>query len=214
MSTDYQGNSKKEREAKVRPEKPALERVVKGRVLVQKKPIGRKIKDLFIEADFRTVTQHVIAEVLLPSLKNMIVDGAIQGVQRMMYGEAAVRRRPGIFNGNSGTRVTYQTPPSRAYRDTTGRVVPSGGPPPDPRSSQARENFILSTREEADLVVERMNDILDQYEIVSVAELYELCGLPVNPIDSKWGWAVLGNVPIHQVREGYLIDFPPAEPLN
>jgi len=71
----------------------------------------------------------------------------------------------------------------------------------------------LVSRDEADLVVERMLDILDKYDVVSVADLNDLLGLPTSPIDNKWGWAILGRVEIRQTRDGYLIDLPAPEPI-
>jgi len=62
-------------------------------------------------------------------------------------------------------------------------------------------------------VVERLIDILDKYEVVSLADLYDLLGLPTSPIDNKWGWTVLKQVEIRQTREGYLIELPPLEEI-
>ena len=90
---DYTSNSNKSKEKKEAPAKK-IEKVVVGDVVVQKKSIGRKFKDIFIEADLRTVTRYVTSEVLLPAFRNMIVDGASKGVERMMYGETARPRRP------------------------------------------------------------------------------------------------------------------------
>jgi hypothetical protein len=63
-------------------------------------------------------------------------------------------------------------------------------------------------------VLERMQDIIDKYEVVSVSDLYELLGLPSSYQDNKWGWNYLGDVQVRQIREGYLIDFPSAEPIQ
>ena len=59
-----------------------------------------------------------------------------------------------------------------------------------------------------------MNDIIDTYEVVTVADLNELVGFPTNHVDNKWGWSYLADVQVRQIREGYLIDFPPAEPIG
>lgn len=206
---DYTGNSKKEKSEKVKPEKK-IKRVVQGEVLVQKKTIGRKFKDLFIMADFRSVVQYVFSDVLLPAARNMIVDSSTKGIERMMYGPDAMRRRnigspPGrvsytnYSNSNPINRGVRSAPPVQ----TTSRSV---------RSS--REDFILATREEAELVVERMNDIIETYDVVSVADLNDLVGFPTTHVDNKWGWTFLVGVNIIQTREGYLIDLPPADPIN
>lgn len=207
---DYGSNSKKEKiEAETKPEKK-LGRVVTGEVLIKKKGVGSKFKDLFIMADARSVMSYVVAEVLLPAARNMVVDGASEAVKRMMYGNQAMRGR------GQGTRVTYNNysnPINRGYRDVTSRQAPT--PTTSPRTQRAiREDFILSTREEAETVLERMNDCIDSYEIVSVADFNELVGYPSSHVDNKWGWSYLGDVQIRQIREGYLLDLPPAEPIS
>lgn len=209
---DYQSNSRKLRaEPEPTPAKN-VEKVVVGEVVARKKSFGRRFKDLFIEADFKSVIRYVGSDVLLPAARNMIVDGATRGVERMMYGESAIRRR----NYGPGPRITYNNPINRGYRDVhdvTSRRAPAVSP--EPRSRQVREDFILSSREEAEIVLERMNDIIDNYEVVSVADLNDLVGFPTNnSVDNKWGWLYLADVKVRQVREGYLIDFPPAEPIN
>lgn len=210
---DYQGNSKKSKETENIPPKN-IERVVDTKVIVQKKGIARKFRELFIEADFKTVIRYVATDVLLPAARNMILDASTKGVERMLYGESAMRRR----NFGSGPRITYNTPVNRAYQDSplresTHRYAPS--PSPEPRALQySRNDFILSSREEAELVLERMNDIIDTYSVASVADLNDLVGLPTTHVDNKWGWSQLGNVQIRQIREGYLIDFPSTEPIQ
>lgn len=206
---DYQGNSKREREEKASPDK-RVQRVTQGEVIVQKKTLGRKFREVFIEADFRSVVRYVISDVLLPAARNTIVDASTKGIERMMYGDAAMRRRgyPGMQS-----RVTYQTPVSRAYpASPISRSAPTLA---DSRSSRlSPDDFVISTKEEADLVLERMTDIIDQYQIVSVADLKELVGFPTNHVDNKWGWDDLSTVRVIQVRDGYLIDLPPTGPIQ
>lgn len=203
---DYQGNSKKEKEASNLPEKK-VEKVVVGEVVVQKKSIGRKFRDLFIEADFKSVARYVVSDVLLPAIRNTIVDASTKGIERMMYGDSAIRRR----NYGPGPRITYNNPLSRGYRAAPPPRSPMGMVTP---GRHVRDEFILSSREEAELVLERMNDIIDQYQVASVADLNELVGLHHTHVDQNWGWEYLGDVPIRQIREGYLIDLPPAEPIK
>ena len=111
MDTDYQGNANKDKKPgkAVKPEKH-IQKVVIGEVVTKKKPLSRKIKDLFVEADFRSVTRYVIYDVLIPAARNTIVDASTKGVERMMYGESAIRRR----NTGAGPRVTYNNPINRA----------------------------------------------------------------------------------------------------
>jgi hypothetical protein len=210
---DYQSNTRKDKEKaknkEGRPEKK-LEKVVTGDVVVHKKSIGRRVKDIFVEADFRSVGVYIVMDVLIPAAKNMMVDAGTKGIERIFYGESAIRRR----NFGPGPRFTYQSPISRSYREPE-RIRYGPVAQALPRAvSRSRDDFILASREEADLVLERMNDVIDTYEVVTVADYNELVGFPTTPVDNKWGWIYLGDVQIRQIREGYLIDLPSPEPIQ
>lgn len=206
---DYQGNAKKDKSEKQQPRaEKKLAKVVTGEVVVKKKSLGRKFKDVFVEADFRSVVRYVISDVLIPAARNMIVDSTQRGVERLVYGDKAVQRRS---FGSAGriSYQSYQTPVSRSYSSPASRMAPAIG-----SSRASRDDVILADREEAELVLERMGDVIDQFEIVTMADLNELLGLPTSHVDYKWGWMDIRGVRILQVREGYLIDLPPADPIQ
>lgn len=205
--TDYQGNAKKDKsEKKSKPEK-VVERVTSNEVIVQKKPLGRKIKEMFIEADFKSTFVYLFTDVLIPAAKNTIVDTTYKGIDRLVYGDRAMRYRHG-----PGSHITYNRPVDRGMGGS-----PLKSAPPismRPRSLRGpRDEFIVATREEADIVIERMTDIVDQYQVVSVADLNNLVGNPSSHTDEKWGWESMTNVRVIQVGQGYLIDLPQPEPI-
>lgn len=137
-----------------------------------------------------------------------------KGGERVLFGESAIRRRN--YGAGTGPRITYNNPIDRGYRSTA-YASPRHAPPvsPEPRGARHNQNnYILTTREEAEMVLERMIDIIDNYDVVSVAELNILVGEQGSHVDNKWGWIYLTDVQIRQVREGFLIDFPPAEPIQ
>lgn len=205
---DYQSNSKNRKDKPDQPPK-VVERVVVNEVIVRRQGPWRKFKALFIEADARTVVKNVALDVMIPAAKNMLLDTSHQALERMFYKDGGRGQRYGV-----GPRVTYNTPVNRGY----------GGSPlqshaPRQRlgagtSRQLRDDYILKFREEAQNVLEAMNDIVDKYEQVSVADLNELMGVPTTDVDYKWGWTNLANVQISSLREGFLINFPPAEPIG
>lgn len=217
-STDYQGNAKKKKEEQGRPlaedpEKQALkkalieERAIKGEVVAKKRSIGRKFKDTFIAADFGSVMRYVVGEVLIPAARNMIVDASRSGIERLVYGES--RRYRGV-SGES--RYQYNRPVERtAYSGISSRFAPPVQR--GPRSRHTRDDIIVSTREDGESVLEVMNEIVDRYGMVSIADMNELVGLPIAHTDQKWGWTDLRGASIVQIREGYLIEFPPVEEL-
>lgn len=206
---DYQGNSNKEKEAPKKPPKKNLEKVVTGDVIVKQKTIGSRLKTIFFGGDFNTAVSYVASEVLLPALRNLVVETIAKGTDRLVYGDSVHRRRTTTY----GPRVQYNNPihrpsPTLAY---------SPGQRPVDRWAQNRKTFedvVVGSKEDADMVVERLTDIVDMYEVVSVADLYELLGLPSSHVDNKWGWTHLSSIEVRQVREGYRIAFPPLEEIS
>jgi hypothetical protein len=205
---DYQGNPNKAKE-----EKPAkqIEKVVTGEVIQKPKSIGRKFKDIFFGGDLRASARSVTGDVVLPAIRDLIVDAVSSGAKRLVYGESRYQRR---HVSEYRPRVQYSNPINPAYR---GMRDPRERPnlPDQPRAIRQQrrdaDNIILAQREDAELVVERLLDIIDKYEVASLADLYDLLGWPTSPIDNKWGWTYLKNVAIQQVRDGYLIDLPEME---
>lgn len=209
---DYTSNSNKSKEQATKASKPVakaekkVDKVVVGEVVVQKKSLSRRFKDIFVAADLKGVVAYVTQDVLLPSARQLIVDTTVKGVERAIYGDSTPRPRYGPV----GSRITYNNPINRSYSDPRARPqVPSR-----PTSRRRSEDYILSSRQEAEEVVERMNDVIDTYEVASIADLHDLLGERVNPVDHKWGWVYLGDAQVRQTREGYLLDLPPAEPIH
>lgn len=189
-------------------EKPPkdIQKVVTVDAVQRKKSLGRRFKDLFFGGEFKGATKYIFGDVLLPALRNMVVDATTKGIERVIYGESGPRRRPEM---GRTSRVSYNNPPDRYSR---GRAMLPDQPPY--RRRQEVGDVILVNRDEAELVVERLIDIIDKYDVASVADLHDLVGLPTTYVDNKWGWSSLSNVGVRQIREGYLIDLPSVEPID
>lgn len=203
---DYQGNSHKGKEKAIAREEKKIEKVVTGEVIKQKRSFGQKFKAVFFGGEFRSASKYIAADVLFPAIRNLIVDATTKGVERVVYGESAAQRRR---TPSYGSRIQYNNPirRERAYL------------PDQPSHSLLRQarrdtnDLVLASREEAGLVLERLIDIVDKYGVASLADLYDLTGLPSSHIDNKWGWTYLNNTEIRQVRDGYLLDLPPTEEI-
>jgi len=212
MQMDY-GNSHRKKEGQGKAEKAdkQVAKVISGEVIVKKKPFIRKVKDTFVAADFGSVGRYLIGDVLIPAVKNMLVDAGKQGIDRVIWGDRAVQRQ----RYGPGPRITYQTPISRPY---TGSPNQRNAPPiqigPRVSSRSSRDDIILSSREEAQNVLERLGDVIDTFEFATVADLKDLLGLEATHVDNKWGWVYVGDAAVRQVREGFLLDLPPENPID
>jgi hypothetical protein len=211
-SPEFPSNSRKVRGPQ-NPEKPQVQQVVKGEAVRRKKPLGRRLKELiFGGADGGSVWEYVTQDVLVPAAKDTLVDVVREGIERMVFGEATARRsrsrnRPGE------TFISYNRYSGGGRREESHdrhRTQMS-------RRGRARHDFdeiILPTRHEADEVIERLFDLISQYEIATVSDLYDLVGLQANYTDDKWGWTELPGAGVSRVRSGYLLDLPRPIPLD
>jgi hypothetical protein len=209
---DYQGNSKKN-ESKGAPPPKDLGKVVTGEVIVKPKSLTSRIKSLFFGGDVDSAARYVTSEVLLPALRNLVVDTISRGADRLVYGDSGYRRRAPT---GYAPRVQYNNPINRAASRTA--YLPDQRPVDrwsrGNASSKSFDNVIVGTKEEADTVVENLINVVEMYEVVSVADLYELLGLASTHVDNKWGWTHLGSIEVQQVREGWRIEFPPLEEIE
>jgi hypothetical protein len=205
---DYQGNSHKQRETKEVIEDKVVTKIVTSEVVVTPPGIGKKIKGIFFGGEFRSAKGYIIADVLLPAARNALYDSISEGTKRLIFGESADRRgrRPEMRS-----RVQYGSMYNRPYQST---MLP-GQPPRNPVRMNYRESsdILITSREEANDVLERMVDIVDKYEVVSLADLLVMLGRPVSAIDHKWGWTYLNTAEVRQVRNGYMLEMPPMEEI-
>lgn len=213
---NYAGNSHRQKDGddkpKADPGEKKLEKVIKGEAVIKKKGVLRKAREMVFAADFGTVVDFIVGDIFLPALRDLMVDSAARGTERLVWGGEG-RRRPAPRSTTYSGRMQYNS-----YRDP--RTVEAQSYPahrPDqPRMSVMRRDtpeVILPTRSDAEAVLEMMLNYLDKYGVVALAELHELVGLETSHTDQKWGWTVLRNIPIRQVRDGYTIELPPMEEI-
>jgi hypothetical protein len=189
-------------------ERVPREAIVSGEVVIRKKSIGRKIKDIFFGGDFKNAARYVAAEVALPAFRNMVVDTVTKGVERVIFGpdRASQRSRTPNYSG----RTIYNAPVSRQYSSV---MLPHQPPYLSRNARMDLGDLIFPSREEAEGVLEMLGDIIDKEKVATKMELMEICGRPTQYTDQKWGWSFIGNAEIIQIREGWLLDLPPMEPI-
>lgn len=202
MPVDYPANSKKAKQD-APPAKEPVEKVVTNEVTRRKQGAGSKFIHTFISEDGGSVFQYVVMEVLLPAAKNMVSDAVSQGIERMLFGDS--RPRP------SGRRTGYVN-----YSQASTHRGVTDPRPPLSRQAKATHDFsdiILSTRAEAEDVVDRLRDLIGTYEVATVSDLYDLVGLTGEFTDDKWGWDDLRSASVQPIRGGYILRLPRTQPI-
>jgi hypothetical protein len=200
MRVNYPANSAKAK-TEAAKQKPAVQKIIDGNIVERKKSIFGKVVHDFVKEDSHSLAEYLVMEVLLPAAKNTITDFVSQGIERVLYGDSRPHR------GRSGyTNYTAMSRPARA----------------DPRptlSAQQRAthdfaNIVIETRGEAEDVIDGLRNLIDQYQVASVADLYSLVGITGDFADNNWGWDDLTQAGVRAIRGGYVLTLPSTKPIS
>lgn len=198
---DIVSNSHRSREQAKVPEK-RVEKVIKGTVKTKKKSEMSKFKDVFIAEDAKNVKSYIVMDVLIPAAKKAVSDIVTNGIDMILYGETGRTKKRTASSGIS-YRDYYSRKDDRDYRSTTRT-----------RTGYNYDDIVLETRGEAEEVLTRMDEIMELYSLVTVADLHDLVGITGNYTDQKYGWTNIRNAEAVRVRDGYMLKLPKALPIN
>lgn len=193
---DYKPNSYKSK--KEMGEKKEIKKVTHGVVKVKKKSGLTKFTDIFIQDDIENVKSFIITDVLIPTGKKLISDI----VNSILYPGGGGNR-----NNNPASKVHY-TSYNSISSNSASRY--SNGP----RRTYDYDNLVFPTRADAEVVLMGMDEILNQYTVVSVADFYDLAGATGSYTDNKYGWSDIRSAHIERVRDGYIVRLPRAMPID
>lgn len=184
-----------------------IERVTSSEAIRRKKSISKQLRETFVGGNARTAANYVMFGVMLPALREMVYDAGSGWLEKVMFGDTRTKRGP---SSNHFGQISYN------------RMTVANTKPPMPRgmSKRARsrhdfDEIVLSTRAEAEEVLERLWDLVGKYDSASVADLYELVGEKSTHMDHRWGWDNLQGSSVTRLRgQGYLLDLPDPEPFT
>jgi hypothetical protein len=209
---EFPSNSYRKKPQDEKSEPKRVERVTTSDPVVRKTPLSRKFAQTFIGGSGKGVLSYIVFEILVPAAKDMISDAVSQGAEQLLFGEARHTSRRGgrrPYSGPGGYVSYNRYSASREPQRDEPRSMSRRG-----RTMHDFNEIILATRVEAEEVLDRLFDILNKYQTVSVSDLYELVGITANFTDEKWGWTELRGSQVAKVRNGYLLDLPRPEPLD
>ena len=203
MNEEYKSNSHRSKEGKTEAltDRKKVEKVVHGKVRTKPKSGVSKITDIFISEDAANVKSYIVMDVLVPAVKKAISDIVRDGIDMILYGESKGRKSSSA-SGYVSYRDYSRSDDRDRFRDSRSR------------SSYAHDDIILDSRGEAEEVLTRMDELIDTYGNVSVADLYDLVGKSSEYTDNKYGWTNIRNAEPIRVRDGYMLKLPKALPIN
>ena len=198
---DYKPNSYKYKEQqKTLTSDKKIEKVVKGTVKTRKRNGVTKLKDVFVNEDAKNVKSYIFSDVLVPAIKKLLYDIVNDGASMLLFGNTSSGRKKTI-----GSNVSY-----RQFYDSK---VEDRRPVSSSRFDY--EDLIFESRGEAEAALSKMDEVIDVYGTVSVADLYDMCDLTAPYTSNRYGWSNIQTAEVARLRDGgYVLKLPRALPIS
>lgn len=159
----------------------------------------RRLKGALVAETGRALFDYILYDIVVPNLK----DALAAAVNRALFGDG----RGYQVGPRSTSHRTDYTAYSRGHSDGSVRD-PRRDLSPRVKTQHNFDEVVFNDRAEADLVLERLMDLIDAYGIATVADFYDLAGISTDHPDHNWGWERLGSAAIRRTRAGYILDLP------
>lgn len=197
MPDDYPNNSHSARAGSMTepPREKRLEKVVTGNAKTKKKSGAKKFLGIFVADDMDNIRSSILSDALIPGLKRILAEA----FSIFLFGDAD--RIGG--KGRSKSTISYQRYWDEKRDDRRDYTRPR-------TSGFDYDDIEFESRGDADMVLEQLEAVIDQYGMVSVADLFDLAGVtckagfPAN----KYGWTDLRDAHIIRTRDGYILSLP------
>ena len=201
---DYKSNSHKARKEQAELPEKKVEKVVTGAVRTKKRSGVNKLADIFIPGDVHNVKSYVFMDVLVPAIKDAIEDIVTNGIRMILRGETTARKKTGSSSYISYDRFSDKRDSGRTTTDAATRA----------KTGFTYDDIIFESRGEAEEVLSRMDELIETYNQVTVADLYDLAGISCDYTYQKYGWTNINTAEPVRVGSGYIIKFPRVTPLK
>lgn len=200
MYTDVKPNSHKYKAEQAAKEKKKVESVVKGNAKLKKKNEFQKVAGSIISEDAKSVKSYILMDVLVPAIKDAIEDIVTNGIRMLLRGDTSARR------GSGGvSHISYNKAYDKRDRSSLSR----------PRGVMDFDDLILDTRAEAEDVLRALDELIDHYNIASVADMYEAAGIRNFEYTAQnYGWTDIRRAEVVRVRNGYWLKMPKVCPID
>lgn len=195
----YQSNSDKERQEASRQSEKKVEAVVVGTAKTRKKGELQKFANEIVPGNFNIIKSDILMNIIVPSLKKAISDIVKVGIDMILYDG----KQP------QSSKVSY-----RNYYDRDNDRIRAGSVS-NIRNKLDYDDILFETRGDAETVLDAMNDIISQYGIVTISDLYDLARVPNDNFTlNRYGWSSISGACAIRVRDGYILKLPRAIPIN
>lgn len=209
-------------------EQVTMTKLVKGKPKKVKKGLMERMVIGLIGPDgLPRVADHVRKEIIGPTMKNMIYESLSNGLRMLVFRNEPTNYRGGPTNyggGYTNYNSRYGGARSTGYATHTGTsssVRKDPTPAVDPRNPDQvqklyngtiLQGWALESHNDAVLALQALKDNAYEYGKVSVANYYEVLGLPTSYTDFNfgWNWDDVEHVDIRMSHGEYFLQLPPV----
>lgn len=183
------------------PPKKKVEQVVSGAVQV-KRPAGRRILDYVFAESPKEIGAKIGRDIVVPRIKAGVEEALGSFLHGMLWGGGAAGKMPtGVISGQ-----IMRPGGATQYHNIT--TLGAQAPNPSLKPVGTYQDLRLPSQQFAEILLANLYDLLNQYRLVSVADLYEAAGITPGTSDGNYGWTSLDGARISKERDGYRLELP------
>jgi len=168
------------------------------------RPARKRLFSFLVAEDPKALARDVGRNLVVPRLKAAGEEAINSLISGLLWGNGGGRPGNGIVRG------TVLNPNTTVY----GGIVNSGVSPQQlaaaaaPQRPSGYQDVKVPTQQYAEALLTNLYQLLNEYRMVSIADLYESANLPTDPQDHKLGWYSLEGANIEIVRDGFVLALP------
>ena len=182
--------------SKFPPNKGEHERPQKvAQATILKPSTKQRLLSAIFAGDFSTTRDKLIYDVAVPMLRDFIAGGLKNAIDMAFYGKAGNGRGYTDYTRPSAAKVSYSSRASAMQTET-------------PRDREIERNLSFQSREDAYAIIDKMQELIDLYGQVSVADLCDLTGVDSEFTDNRYGWKDLRNAVVVKRGQKWVLDLP------
>lgn len=188
---------------------------------VYKKPMSRRLADIFISDQADTVGGFIVEEVIIPGVKDALLDILHGSIDRIFgassYGGYNSKRRRDAYDDDASWRKYHDRGGKSKYGyddDYDDDYRPR-------RRSYEETSFSLCTdnKGKRNRVMERLTDIMREQHYLSIYDVKTTIGFKpreIDPSDDDWGWDDMEGITARRkdYKGKYILELPRPDDIT
>lgn len=201
------------------PQQETATKVIKGTAKLERPKASKKLIDFLFTDKIDSISNYLIYSILGPSVRRLIYEMGNGALRMALLNNQSPNQPPSPMNMWSNGYDNYSTARRDPYMYN--QMTNYGYAQPQPSIMPQRisiQDVSFDTKDDAYLVLDRMNRTIQRYGKVRVADFYGYAGLTGH--EDNWtlqgnGWYDLNQAhPIMRTDGRWMIDFPPIAPIR